>query len=75
MRHHYPILLYPDPQGGYVAEVPQLKGCLAQGETLNECLAELDTVIDLWLETARDRGVPVPNTEAFLDQLKRAVNS
>lgn len=61
--------------GGFVAEVPQLKGCLAQGETELECLAELDTVIELWLETARSRGIPLPDTDNFLDQLRKAVNS
>jgi hypothetical protein len=30
----YPIVIYPYDEGGYVAEIPALKGCLAQGETL-----------------------------------------
>ena len=49
----YPIIIYPAEEGGYVAEVPALKGCLAQGETLEECLQELKTVQDLWLESAK----------------------
>lgn len=75
MRYNYPVLLYPDPSGGFVAEVPQLKGCLAQGETEIECLNELDHVIELWLETARDRGIPLPNADTFVEQLRKAVNS
>ncbi|AFY59686.1 hypothetical protein Syn6312_0458 [Synechococcus sp. PCC 6312] len=35
-RHHYPTVIYPSPEGGFVAEVPALSGCLAQGETLEE---------------------------------------
>ncbi|HJU91532.1 MAG TPA: type II toxin-antitoxin system HicB family antitoxin, partial [Pyrinomonadaceae bacterium] len=38
---HYPLIIYPAEEGGYVAEIPALKGCLAQGETLTECLQEL----------------------------------
>jgi predicted RNase H-like HicB family nuclease len=41
---NYPIVIYPCDEGGYVAEVPALKGCLAQGETLTETLDELETV-------------------------------
>jgi antitoxin HicB len=48
----YPIALYTCEEGGFVAEVPMLKGCLAQGETLEETLEELATVTKLWLETA-----------------------
>jgi predicted RNase H-like HicB family nuclease len=49
----YPIIIYPAEEGGYVAEIPALKGCLAQGETLEECLQELKTVQAFWLESAR----------------------
>ena len=49
----YPIVIYPAEEGGYVAEVPALKGCLAQGETLEECLKELKTVQAFWLESVR----------------------
>ncbi len=49
----YPIIIYPAEEGGYVAEVPALKGCLAQGETQAECLKELKKVQTLWLESAK----------------------
>ena len=54
MNHlNYPIVVYPCDEGGFVAEVPALKGCLAQGETLAETLEELDIVKQLWIETAQ----------------------
>ena len=52
----YPIVIYPGEEGGYVAEIPALKGCLAQGETLDEVLGELTVVAELWLETAEKYG-------------------
>ena len=52
----YPIVIYPCEEGGYVAEIPALKGCLAQGETLDEVLNELKIVTDIWLETAKKYG-------------------
>ena len=52
----YPIVIYPGEEGGYVAEIPAPKGCLAQGETLDEVLGELTVVAELWLETAEKYG-------------------
>ena len=69
----YPVLLYPDPDGGYVAEIPELKGCLAQGETEFECLTELEQVLKLWLATKRDVDVPRPDTDLFLERIRKAV--
>jgi len=56
----YPFVIYPAAEGGYVAEIPSLHGCLAQGETLDETLAELEMVENLWLEAAADAEVEIP---------------
>ncbi len=56
----YPFVTYPAIEGGYVAEIPSLKGCIAQGETLFETLHELEVVEDLWLETAKKSGIKYP---------------
>jgi predicted RNase H-like HicB family nuclease len=58
---NYPIVVYPCEEGGFVAEVPALRGCLAQGETLEETLQELITVRSLWLETAQKYGQILPD--------------
>ena len=67
----YPFVIYPAEEGGYVAEIPSLKGCLAQGETLVETLDELLTVANLWMETAEERGERLPNAETELENFKR----
>ncbi|BAU09892.1 hypothetical protein LEP3755_03680 [Leptolyngbya sp. NIES-3755] len=67
---NYPIVIYPADEGGYVAEVPALKGCLAQGETLTEVLEELEIVKELWIETATKRGQTLPNVELAIDKIK-----
>lgn len=56
----YPMVIYPCKEGGFVAEIPALTGCLAQGETLEETLQELITVRTLWLETAQKHGQKLP---------------
>ena len=67
---NYPIVIYPCEQGGYVAEVPALKGCLAQGETLAETLDELETVKKLWLETAEKLGRSLPDINWAIEKVK-----
>jgi predicted RNase H-like HicB family nuclease len=66
----YPTIIYPSEEGGYVAEVPILSGCLAQGETILECLEELGTVAALWLETAQIHHLPVPTVEMVTQKLR-----
>ncbi|CCQ60387.1 type II toxin-antitoxin system HicB family antitoxin [Crocosphaera watsonii] len=53
---NYSMVIYPCEEGGFVAEIPALKGCLAQGETLEDTLHELMIVRELWLETAQKSG-------------------
>ena len=69
----YPIIIYPADEGGYVAEVPALKGCLAQGETQAECLDELNTVQTLWIESARRNRQKIPTPSEALAQLRKLV--
>jgi antitoxin HicB len=66
----YPIVIYPCEEGGYVAEIPALKGCLAQGETIEEVLGELKIVTDLWLQTAEKYGQKLPDVAGSIDKMK-----
>ena len=69
----YPIIIYPAEEGGYVAEVVALKGCLAQGETQAECLKELNTVQALWIESARRNDQKIPTPSEALAELRKLV--
>jgi predicted RNase H-like HicB family nuclease len=71
---NYPIVVYPCEEGGFVAEIPALKGCLAQGESLEETLQELMIVRDLWLETAVKHGQKLPDVERAISQVKLLSN-
>ncbi|MEM8639846.1 MAG: type II toxin-antitoxin system HicB family antitoxin [Cyanobacteria bacterium P01_G01_bin.54] len=66
----YPIVVYPCEEGGYVAEVPALRGCLAQGESIAEVLAELEVVRGLWLETAQASGLVLPDVAVAVERVK-----
>lgn len=66
-------MIYPAEEGGYVAEVPALKGCLAQGETPDECLKELEKVQVLWLETAKRTNQQLPSEEEVIAKFRMLV--
>jgi antitoxin HicB len=68
---NYPIVIYPCDEGGFVAEVPALKGCLAQGETIEETFQELRTVLQLWLETAQAHNRTLPDVDHAIAQIKQ----
>ncbi len=63
----YEIILYwSDEDAAFIAEVPELPGCVADGSTRQEALANVETVISEWLETAREMGRPVPEPKGRL---------
>ena len=58
----YEIIIYWSEQDGhYIAEVPELPGCMADGATLEETLAMAKEVMKLWIETALEDGMTVPS--------------
>ena len=49
------VVLYPDLEdGGFVAEVPSLPGCVSEGATREEALTDAREAIEEWIEAARD---------------------
>jgi antitoxin HicB len=52
--------LSEDEGGGWLVEFPDLPGCMADGETLDEVLAEAKSAVAAWIDTAEDDGRPVP---------------
>lgn len=54
------VILYPGEDGYTVAEVPSLPGCISQGKTREETLANIQEAIVLHVEVLRDRGEQVP---------------
>ena len=59
----YTVVLEREADGGYVASVPALPGCITQGDTRDVALANIREAIELYLEDCRDAGDPIP-TEA-----------
>ncbi len=63
----YEIILYwSDEDDAFIAEVPELPGCAADGPTRQDALAAAELVISEWLETAGDLGRPIPEPKGRL---------
>lgn len=61
MTAKYEVILYwSETDGVFVAEVPELPGCMAHGDTHESALANVKDAMQLWLDTARECGTPVP---------------
>lgn len=59
----FTVLIEKDEDGGYVATVPELKGCHTQGETIAELMANVKEAIELCLEVHNKDGINVFNTQ------------
>ena len=61
MMFKYEIILYwSNTDGAFVAEVPELPGCMAHGDTQEDALTHVNQAMELWIDTAREFGDPVP---------------
>jgi predicted RNase H-like HicB family nuclease len=61
MNHRYHInLFWSQPDGCWIADVPDLPGCSAHGDSVETAAAEAQVAIDLWLESAREHGDLIP---------------
>ena len=56
----YPVTIYTDPKGGYVAEIEELPGCMTQAETIDEAFRAIEDAQQLWIKTAYDDGQDIP---------------
>jgi predicted RNase H-like HicB family nuclease len=60
----YPISIIPEEEGGFTALIPDLPGCMTQGETMEEVVANIEEARQLWIETvylSGKREIPLPN--------------
>ena len=63
----YEVVVYlSDEDQAFIAEVPKLPGCSADGPTYQEALASAETVIREWMETATELGRPIPEPKGCL---------
>ena len=62
----YGVIIHPADEGGYWSEVPILPGCVSQGETLDETVANTREAIEQWLVYLREKGEAAPQGDIVL---------
>ncbi len=60
------ILLWSQEDQAFIAEVPELPGCAADGSTYQDAVANVEVVIQEWLQTAQELGRPIPSPRGRL---------
>lgn len=67
MMSRYEVIIYWSADDDvFVAEVPELSGCMADGPTRRRALANVEVVIKQWIDTARRMGRPIPEPKGRL---------
>jgi len=67
MQTKYEIIIYwSEEDQAFLAEVPELPGCMADGQSRQEALANAEVVIRQWVETAKELGRPIPTPKGRL---------
>ncbi len=60
MYKYETIIYWSEEDQAFIAEVPELPGCMAHGASPDKALANAKEAITLWIETARECGDPIP---------------
>ncbi len=67
MSNNYEIIIYwSDEDDAFVAEVPELPGCMADGKTYQEAVANVEVIVKEWVQTAKELGRPIPQPRGRL---------
>lgn len=67
MRNRYEIIIYWSSEDeAYIAEVPELPGCAADGKTYKDALRSVEVIVQEWIETAKASGRSIPEPKGRL---------
>ncbi len=65
--YKYEIIIYwSEEDNSYIAEVPELPGCMADGKTYDEVMKNVQVIMNEWIETARETGREIPEPKGKL---------
>lgn len=60
MNKYEIIIFWSNADQAYIADVPELPGCMAHGDSYEFALADVKEAIEAWIETAKEFGDPIP---------------
>ncbi|MFH0975701.1 MAG: type II toxin-antitoxin system HicB family antitoxin [Spirochaetota bacterium] len=69
MNYYYKIIIEPQEEGGYTAYVPKLPGCVSEGDTYDETLANIKEAIELYLETLKEKDKIIKTDDTHISEV------
>jgi predicted RNase H-like HicB family nuclease len=67
--YFYKTIIEPAEEGGYTASVPELPGCVSEGETHEETLVNIREALALYLEVAKERNPPIVEDDTGMAEM------
>ena len=61
--YQFETIFTPQEEGGFTVEVPDLPGCISEGDSLKEAESNIQEAVELYLEILEERGIPLPERE------------
>lgn len=59
-QYQFEVIFTPQEEGGFTVEIPDLPGCISEGDSLDKAEKNIREAIELYLETLEKRGIPLP---------------
>ena len=72
LKKFYKAIFEPQEEGGYTVTVPSLPGCISEGDTYEDALANIKEAIALYLESLQADGLPIPEETHLIVRPKRS---
>lgn len=69
-KKYYKVIFEPQEEGGYTATVPSLPGCISEGDSYDEALANIKEAIMLYLESLQADGLPIPEEDHLIVEVE-----
>ncbi len=69
-KNFYKVIFEPQEEGGYTVTVPSLPGCISEGDTYDDALANIKEAIALYLESLRADGLPIPDENHLIVEVE-----
>jgi predicted RNase H-like HicB family nuclease len=66
MSKYEMVIYWSEADSAFVVEVPELPGCMADGESYQEAVANAEQIIEEWIDTAKEEGRPIPEPKGRL---------
>jgi predicted RNase H-like HicB family nuclease len=66
MSKYEMVIYWSEADGAFVVEVPELPGCMADGVSYQEAVANAEQIIEEWIDTAKEEGRPIPEPKGRL---------